>query len=262
MVARRAFLKWVAVVPAGVVGVRALAACDNDAVPGDAPPDADASAEVAPETTNEVVPEVAVETADVAPDTTPDPDSAPDATAEVDPDTSPDTADVDATPRVCTPTTPDALGPYYIAGAPAVVDLAGTERGQPIAISGLVLDTQCEPIANAQVEIWQADDAGDYHDDKLRASIACNAAGAYAFTSIMPGRYLQATGPRPAHLHYRVSAPGYRTVVTQIYFQGDPYLQPNDSCGTCGSDDPARILALTPVAQVLTSTMDVTLRSA
>ncbi len=256
MVARRAFLKWVAVVPAGVVGVRALAACDDDAAR--VTPDADTNAEVVPET------EVALETvAEVEPDSAPDVDTTPDIAPDIASDVAPDTtADAEVAPKVCTPTTADALGPYYIAGAPAVVDLAGSERGQAIAISGLVLDTRCEPIANAQVEIWQADDGGDYHDDKLRASIACNAAGAYAFTSIMPGRYLQATGLRPAHLHYRVSAPGYRTVVTQIYFQGDPYLQPNDSCGTCGSDDPARILALTPVASVLTSTMDVTLRTA
>lgn len=260
MVARRAFLKWVAVVPAGVVGVRALAACDDDAARGDVAPDA--TTEVVPET------EVALETvAEVEPDsapdvdTSPDPDTAPDTSPDVAPETTAD-AEVDTTPKVCTATTPDALGPYYIAGAPAVVDLAGGEPGKAIAISGLVLDTRCEPIANAQVEIWQADDDGDYHDDKLRATIACNAAGAYAFTSIMPGRYLQATGLRPAHLHYRVSAPGYRTIVTQIYFQGDPYLQPNDSCTTCGSDDPARILALTPIASVLTSTMDVTLRTA
>ena len=60
----------------------------------------------------------------------------------------------------------------------------------------------------------------------------------------MPGAYLQASGYRPAHLHYRVSAAGFATLVTQIYFAGDPYLAPNDSCTTCGSDDPARIIAL------------------
>ncbi len=64
---------------------------------------------------------------------------------------------------------------------------------------------------------------------------------------------------RPAHIHFRVSAPGFRTLVTQLYFEGDPYLQPNDSCGSCGSDDPARIMALDPVGERQAGTFDVTL---
>lgn len=232
MVARRTFLGWISALPAGTLGARALIACDDGG---------SGSLDTSPDT--------------LAPDTSPD-TLAPDTLA---PDTSPETLAPDVGPRTCPATTPDALGPYYRAGAPAVVDLAGTEPGTPLSLSGEVTDTACRPIPGARIEIWQADAAGDYHDDRLRATLTADAAGRYALTSIMPGRYLQASGYRPAHLHLRVSAPGYATLVTQIYFVGDPYLQPNDSCPPCASDDPARILALDELAGRMVGTLPLAL---
>jgi len=267
MVARRVFLKWVAAAPVGALGMHALVACDADegtrASTDDDARDASRDSE-APDLSepDSEAPDLsepdsaAVDTTDASPDTTDaSPDTAVDTTSDAD-------AALDTAPRTCAPTTADAQGPYYLAGAPAIVDLAGREPGTAIALSGIVADVDCEPIANAQVEVWQADAEGDYHDDRLRATLRCNALGAYAFTSIMPGRYLQATGLRPAHLHFRVTAPGFRSLVTQIYFAGDPYLQPNDSCATCASDDPARILELTTIDGLQTSRLDLTLRSA
>jgi len=260
MVARREFLRWVAAAPIGIGAARAVVACDGDEGRGQPGRDAaeasevtdaidadelalevDASAEV------DTVPDVEL-TLDVA-------DVASDAAPEIDEDT-------DVAPRVCTATTPDALGPYYRAGAPARVDLAGDEPGTPLAITGRVTDTGCAPLAGARIEIWQADAAGDYHDDRLRGTLTADAAGAFALSTIMPGRYLQATGFRPAHLHLRLSAPGFRTVVTQIYFAGDPYLAPADSCTTCASDDPARILELATVDGRLSGTLELALASA
>ena len=49
--------------------------------------------------------------------------------------------------------------------------------------------------------------------------------------------------------------------MTQIYFAGDPYLAPNDSCTTCGSDDPARIIALIPGDVTNFGRVDITLAS-
>jgi len=262
-------LKWVAAIPASALVARTLVACDAaegtrgehdaDTTEAEVSDTADTSwAELAPDTIESDT--TASDTQeDIVPSDATDSDSSE--PAEVSAPDSADTApDSDTTPRTCAPTAADAQGPYYLAGAPTIVDLAGTTPGKAIAISGFITDVDCAPIANAKLEVWQADADGDYHDDRLRATITANAAGAYAFTSIMPGRYLQATGLRPAHLHFKVSAPGFRTVVTQIYFAGDPYLQPNDSCATCASDDPARILDLTSVAGRDTSRMDVTLR--
>lgn len=223
MVARRRFLGWLALAPAGLVLTRCT----------------DPSTRATPDLTD--IPDT---TPDTTPDT-PDPDLDTDP-VDLGPD-SPDLIDTDPGPdvaRTCEPTLPDALGPYYEENAPAVADLAGSLAGTALAMSGQVKDPDCRPIASALIEVWQADTDGDYHDDLLRSSLTADADGRFAFTTIMPGRYLQATGLRPAHLHYRVSAPGFRTVVTQIYFEGDPYLRPNDSCRTCGSSDPERIIAL------------------
>lgn len=236
MIARRDFLQWVAAAPVGLGAVRGLAACEGDA--GRPQPGRDA-AETSDATDATDADEVALEV-----DVSAEADTDVELTLEVTDDTLEIDDDTDAAPRVCTATTPDALGPYYRAGAPSIVDLAGSEPGTALAIAGQITDTDCAPLAGARIEVWQADAAGDYHDDRLRGTLVADAAGAFAFTTIMPGRYLQATGYRPAHLHLRLTAPGFRTVVTQIYFAGDPYLSPNDSCTACASDDPARILAL------------------
>lgn len=181
-----------------------------------------------------------------------------DATAPA--DSSLDVAEVE--PTTCTPTRADAMGPFYEPDAPAIADLAAGLAGALIAVSGRVRDAACRPIPHATVEVWQADDSGDYHDDKLRGTLVADADGAWSFDSIMPGRYLQASGLRPAHIHFRVSAPGHTTLVTQLYFEGDPYLQPEDSCGSCGSDDPARIIAMPAVAGRQRGVFDVTLAAA
>ncbi len=238
MVARRRFLGWVALVPAGLV----LGRCTDERgrVASDAADDAGADA------FGDV--EVGAGDAEVGGD------------AEVDVSE----LEVDAglevvEPRECLPTRPDALGPFYEEGTPAITDLSGTEAGTPIAMVGQVLDVECRPIVGAVVEVWQADDGGDYHDDRLRGTLTADADGRFGFTSIMPGRYAQASGLRPAHLHYRVSAAGYRTIVTQIYFEGDPYLSPNDSCRTCGSGDADRIVAMMNREGVLEGVCDVIL---
>ena len=49
---------------------------------------------------------------------------------------------------------------------------------------------------------------------------------------------------RPAHIHFTVSAPGLTPVTTQLYFADDPYLAPNDACGTCNSGDPTQIIPM------------------
>jgi protocatechuate 3,4-dioxygenase beta subunit len=228
MVARRKVLGWLALGPAALALSRCIQTNEGD--------------------TALDVTDTTADTPDLADlaDTndTPDTNDAPDL-ADLAEDTAPDTADLPDVPRVCAPTQPDALGPFYEEDAPNTTNLSGTLPGSPLAMSGQVKDTDCRPIAGALVEVWQADEDGDYHDELLRASLTADADGRFAFTTIMPGRYLQATGLRPAHLHYRVSAPGFRTLVTQIYFEGDPYLRPNDSCRTCGSGDSERIVPLT-----------------
>jgi protocatechuate 3,4-dioxygenase beta subunit len=162
---------------------------------------------------------------------------------------------VDATPTpdasgACLPTQGDVKGPFFLAGAPMRMTIAElSEPGERLALSCLVLGPDCAtPLANVHVDVWQADRDGNYHDAseqyRLRGQLVTDALGAFRIETVRPGAYLQAGGYRPAHLHFTFTHPAHRVLTTQIYFAGDPYLQPNDSCPSCGSDDASRILTL------------------
>jgi len=126
----------------------------------------------------------------------------------------------------CRVTPRDALGPFYKAGAPFQNELCanGSAGTTKLIVTGRVLGMpDCTPLADALVEIWQADERGDYSqvgakpDDArclLRASIRTDAEGRYRYTTILPGEY----PGRPRHIHYRVSRKGYAALVTQLYF--------------------------------------------
>jgi catechol 1,2-dioxygenase len=141
------------------------------------------------------------------------------------------------------------LGPFYVEGAPEApngADLAGAAvDGEKITISGQVRSTTGQPIAGALLDIWQTAPNGLYHvqDPALPAHHLCARVhadhdGRYRFTTLRPvsypvptdgpvGRLLDSTGRhpyRPAHVHFIVSAPGYKAVVTQLFTAGDPYL--------------------------------------
>ena len=165
--------------------------------------------------------------------------------------------DAGAPPASCDPTESDALGPFFEAGAPERARIASPdEPGELLVLAGqLVLAPECgTPLADHVIDFWQADAGGEYFgavdsDFRLRGQIRTSDEGRFELQTIMPGRYATSAGLRPAHIHLRVWTPeGVDRLVTQLYFEGDPYLYPNDGCGppTCDSGDPARILALSP----------------
>ena len=162
-------------------------------------------------------------------------------------DTAPDTTE----PEVCIQTGDDAKGPYYLEDPPFTTVIAEPgEPGDRLFVSGQVLDEACAPLDGALVDVWQADATGTYDLNtvkyRLRGQMLANGSGAYAFDTIVPGGYPQNGSFRPKHVHFTVSAPGYWPVTTQLYFEGDPYLQPNDPCSTCSSDDETHIRPLLP----------------
>lgn len=151
----------------------------------------------------------------------------------------------------CRPTTADVLGPFHLPGAPHRMVLADAgEPGERLALDGSVTDASCAPIAGALLDVWQADRTGAYHGGaadqfRLRGQVMTDASGGFRIETIRPGNYQQAPGLwRPAHLHFTISHPSHRAVSTQLYFAGDPYLPPNDSCTQCTSEDPDRVIAL------------------
>jgi hydroxyquinol 1,2-dioxygenase len=141
------------------------------------------------------------------------------------------------------------FGPFHVSDAPVVeqgADLAGGAPGAPFFVEARLRDLAGKPIANAEVDVWQADDDGLYDVQRpelgdtrrARGILHSDAAGMVKFRTIAPtaypvptdgpvGRMLLASGRhpwRPAHLHFRIRAPGYATLVTHIFRSGDPYL--------------------------------------
>ncbi|MFJ9582383.1 catechol 1,2-dioxygenase [Streptomyces acidicola] len=142
-------------------------------------------------------------------------------------------------------------GPYYVPGAPALpatatLPMRENEPGTPLLFQGQVTGVSGEPLGGALLEMWQADDDGLYAqfapglpEWNLRGSVVADAEGRFAVTTVEPapyqiptdgscGRLIAAAGWhawRPAHLHLKVSVPGYEPLTTQLYFKGGEHIQ-------------------------------------
>jgi protocatechuate 3,4-dioxygenase beta subunit len=130
-------------------------------------------------------------------------------------------------PATCTAiaTAENIEGPFYKRGAPSrSVLVAPDDDGEWLVISGSVSSTTCEPL-KAIVDVWQANAKGDYDLDgfRFRGRMIADAKGRWQVSTIVPGRYLNGRRYRPAHIHVKVSAPGFAALTTQLYFDGDPY---------------------------------------
>ena len=140
------------------------------------------------------------------------------------------------------------LGPFYVPGAPelpAGANIAEGVEGEPTCFSGRVLAPGGKPIAGATLDLWSTDGAGWYDVQlqgrgmRARGKIVTDAQGRYAFWTVKPVSYpIPTDGPvgqmllklgrhpyRPAHTHMIVSAPGYESVTTHLFVEGDPYLE-------------------------------------
>lgn len=136
------------------------------------------------------------------------------------------------------------FGPFFVDGAPLIEngeDMSFGATGEPCWVTGTVTDTAGNSIPSARIEVWEADDDGfydvQYTDGRLaaRAHLYSNQKGEYRFWGLTPtpypipydgpvGRMLSATGRSPmraSHLHFMVTAPGYRTLITHIFPRDD-----------------------------------------
>lgn len=140
------------------------------------------------------------------------------------------------------------LGPFYVEGAPEKhtgADLA-PGQGPGVVVSGSVRSVDGKPLGSAILDIWQTAPNGLYHvqDSQAEKYHLCGKVhvasdGSYSFRTLKPVSYAIPTdGPvgklldklgrhpyRPAHIHFIVSAPGYKPVVTQLFTEGDEYLE-------------------------------------
>ena len=142
----------------------------------------------------------------------------------------------------CTPTTLDfyGQGPFYTPNAPTLSDLvlaSNDEAGERLIISGIVRNLDCAQVIPAtEIDIWHANDAGQYDNDgfNLRGKVFSNEQGFYLFETILPGKYLNGSQFRPRHIHFRITPPGFDTLITQLYFEGDTDI-PADAAASIDS---------------------------
>lgn len=146
--------------------------------------------------------------------------------------------------------TPSVLpGPFYRADAPEMAlgaDLCRNGDGAPLVVRGVVRSVTGAAVAGAVVEVWHANGCGRYENQdpdnqpehNLRGRFTCDGEGRFWFRTIRPAGYaLPDDGPvghlarriglsldRPAHLHFAVSAPGHRRLVTAIFDGSDPAI--------------------------------------
>jgi len=139
------------------------------------------------------------------------------------------------------------FGPFFAEGSPEIQpggDIAAGAPGEPCWVEGTVTDTSGQPVPDALIEVWEADQDGlydvQYSDGRVaaRGHLYSDAAGRYQFWAVTPtpypiphdgpvGQLLAATGRSPmraSHLHFMVKADGFRTLVTHIFVLGDELL--------------------------------------
>ena len=139
------------------------------------------------------------------------------------------------------------LGPFFVEGAPHVElggDITFGAAGEPCWVEGTVRDVEGNPLAGARLEVWEADDDGLYdvqrdgHQMAARAHLLADADGGYRFWGLTPtpypiphdgpvGKMLEAVGRSPyraPHLHFLVTAPQRRKLITHIFVEGDPLI--------------------------------------
>jgi protocatechuate 3,4-dioxygenase beta subunit len=140
------------------------------------------------------------------------------------------------------------LGPFFTTDAPDVpagATIATPGKGIPLEVTGSVSAPDGRPLADASIEVWEVDGDGFYdvqyadrEEPNCRARLRTDASGRFAFRGNLPvsysipgdgpvGQMLAALGRhtmRPAHVHFMLAAPGFATLTTAIYVDGDPYI--------------------------------------
>ncbi len=162
------------------------------------------------------------------------------------------------------------LGPFYQQNAPLLSlgdTIAAHSTGPEVVLYGQVTDKAGVPLPNALIQVWQTDSEGAYDVQKfdgaqmdMRGNFNADAEGRFHFRTLKPlgysipldgpvGNLIRAQGRhgcRPAHIHFLISAPGYRELVTALYLGDDQYIDSDTVFGVstplvtlARADDPA-----------------------
>ena len=154
------------------------------------------------------------------------------------------------------PTQANNLGPFYRAGAPRCADgdslLRSPTPGARLVFKGHVKDNRGNAVSGAEVDVWHSSPVGLYENQdpaqaemNLRGRFSTLADGSFSFTSVKPAGYpVPIDGPtgvllgaqkrhnnRPAHLHFLIYKPGFKTIASQVYDPEDPHLDTDSQFG-------------------------------
>jgi hydroxyquinol 1,2-dioxygenase len=155
-----------------------------------------------------------------------------------------------------TATPATVLGPFHIPGSPPMPyggDMSEGLPGRPLFVTGRVVSVDGEPVPNAVLDVWQADEEGlyesqiaDVDEARLRATYSTREDGSYCVRTIAPKGYsIPMDGPvgalierteishfRPAHVHFLLDVDGYERLITHLFQQGAEYLENDVVFGT------------------------------
>ena len=148
-----------------------------------------------------------------------------------------------------TETSANMLGPFWREDSPRTKNGDSIVRsptpGPALFVDAYIKDTEGKPIEGAEIDVWQSSTEGYYEnqdpgqaDMNLRGKLTSDNNGHFAFRSVKPAGYpIPVDGPtgdlirtqgrhnmRPAHLHFLIVKPGYKTHISQVYSNDDPYL--------------------------------------
>lgn len=154
------------------------------------------------------------------------------------------------------PTQANNLGPFWRTDSPRCEDGASIVRsptpGPELRFKGWLRDAEGRPIAGAEVDVWHPSPVGLYENQdpsqaemNLRGKFTSGPDGGFSFRSVKPSGYpvpidgptgslLRAQGRhnfRPAHIHFLIHKPGFKTIASQIYDPEDPHLETDSQFG-------------------------------
>jgi protocatechuate 3,4-dioxygenase beta subunit len=118
------------------------------------------------------------------------------------------------------PTERQIEGPFYKPSSPERSDLLEHgAKARVVELSGTVLTRNCKPVSRVLVDLWHADETGEYDNRGFhyRGHVFTDAAGRFSFRTIRPAPY----PGRTRHYHVKVLATGRQLLTTQLYFPNE-----------------------------------------
>jgi protocatechuate 3,4-dioxygenase beta subunit len=175
-----------------------------------------------------------------------------------------------------TETQANMLGPFWRDDQPLSANgdtlVRSPTPGPALLVRVCLEDGNGHPIAGAEIDVWHSSPEGLYENQdsrqaemNLRGRFVSDDAGRFHFRSVKPAGYpIPVDGPvgelvratrrhnfRPAHLHFMVYKPGFKTLISQVYSPDDEHIESDVQFGVTRAligdyvrhDQPSRELA-------------------